>query len=249
MAAPCSSPSSARPADSTYGAYLRKTDGSPATRLGDGFTKALSPDLAWALVLQPEPAPHLALLPVGPGQARTVDIPLERFHQVGFLPSGRRIVLAGNERGHGTRLFIQDLAGTAAPRAISPEGIIPGVPLLPVSADEKWVAALAADGQVHLYPIDGGEPRTVAGTTALVPIRLSASGGRLHLYAARLDQVPTQIQKIDVADGTRTTFASLAPADVAGIHGLPSILLSADGKVAYCYARFLSEMYQITGAR
>ena len=34
----------------TYAVYLRKTDGSPAVRLGDGLSLALSPDGKWALV-------------------------------------------------------------------------------------------------------------------------------------------------------------------------------------------------------
>jgi hypothetical protein len=179
-----------------------------------------------------------------------VPAPFEHFYQVGFLPFGRRLVIVANQSGQGTRLFVQDLSG-AAPRAISPEGIVPGLPLLPVSADEKWVAATASDLQVHLYAIDGSPPRSVAGSTAgMVPIRLSESGGHLYLFAARLDQVPTHIRKIDVADGTQADWATITPAEAAGIHGLPSVLLSADGKaLAYSYARFLSEMYLITGVR
>ena len=40
-----------------YSAYLRKTDGSPAVRLGSGSTEAFSPDGAWAIsITAPENA-------------------------------------------------------------------------------------------------------------------------------------------------------------------------------------------------
>jgi hypothetical protein len=232
----------------TGGVYLARTDGTPATRLGDGSAKALSPDLAWALALKPEPRPQLVLLPTGPGQPRPVEVALEHFHQIGFHPSGKSIVVVGNEPGQGTRIFVHELGGAA--RAISPEGIVPGLPLLPVSPDGEWVAAMAADGQVRLYPCRGGEPRAIAAnTTGLAPLRLETKAGRTFLYAARLDQVPTEIRKIDVSDGTQATWAAITPADPAGVHGLPVILLSADGQVVYGYARFLSELYAIAGVR
>ena len=36
----------------SYGVYLRKTDGSPAVRLGEGQALALSPDAKWVLSVQ-----------------------------------------------------------------------------------------------------------------------------------------------------------------------------------------------------
>ncbi len=53
--------------------YLRKTDGSPAVRLGDGRALALSPEGKWALALVPSDAsPRLVLLPTGAGEPRPI---------------------------------------------------------------------------------------------------------------------------------------------------------------------------------
>src|SRR5260370_35383702 len=49
-----------------YAVYARKTDGSPAVRLGDGAGGKLSPDGKWALTVLLTP-PQLMLLPVGAG--------------------------------------------------------------------------------------------------------------------------------------------------------------------------------------
>jgi hypothetical protein len=188
------------------------------------------------------------LLPTGTGQPRPVDVKLERYHQATFLPDGHRIVIAGNEAGQGTRLYDVDLAA-ATQRAISAPGIVPTVQAFPVSPDKQWIAGLSSDGRLHLYPLDGGRAQPIPGAPpGLVPIRWSADGK--HLFAVRLDSVPAHVQKIDPRSGAAATWATIAPTDPAGIHGFPAVLLAADGRsLAYSYARFLSEMYLVTGAR
>ena len=50
--------------------YLRKTDGSPAVRLGDGNRPLLSPDGKWvACIVSDGPKTKLTLLPTGAGEA------------------------------------------------------------------------------------------------------------------------------------------------------------------------------------
>src|SRR5438876_649896 len=55
-----------------YTSYLRKTDGSPAVRLGEGAAIALSPDGRWVLSILNSPRQTL-LLPTGAGEARVID--------------------------------------------------------------------------------------------------------------------------------------------------------------------------------
>src|SRR6266852_9089142 len=54
-----------------YLAYARKTDGSPAVRLGEGNWPVFSPDGKWVLASQLTLRTHskLILLPTGPGEA------------------------------------------------------------------------------------------------------------------------------------------------------------------------------------
>jgi Tol biopolymer transport system component len=204
--------------------------------------------MAWAIVLQPAPTPRLVLVPTGPGQARTIDHHLETCHQASFLPDGKRVVLVGSEAGHAPRLYVQDLT-SASRRTISPEGIAPGVQAVPVSPDGAWIAAVADDWRMHLYPVDGGDPRPVPGAEpGLVPIQWSSDGR--YLFAARLDHVPLEIRRVDLQGGQATAWTSFTARDPAGIHGFPSVALTADGRaVAYTYARFLSELYVVTGVR
>jgi hypothetical protein len=51
----------------TYGVYLRKTDGSAAIRLGDGYALALSPDGNWVASAPLTPLSPIVLLPTGAG--------------------------------------------------------------------------------------------------------------------------------------------------------------------------------------
>ena len=57
----------------SYAVYLRKTDGSPAVRLGDGQSLALSPDGKWALSSRGDNQTDLFLLPTGPGEPKPLD--------------------------------------------------------------------------------------------------------------------------------------------------------------------------------
>ena len=57
-----------------YSVYVRKTDGSPAVRLGGGgYASDITLDGKWALVVLPDdPAARLQIVPVGPGQAHVL---------------------------------------------------------------------------------------------------------------------------------------------------------------------------------
>jgi serine/threonine protein kinase len=55
--------------------YLRKTDGAPAIRLGDGNRPALSPDGKWvASIFSEGPQTKVMLLPTGAGEARSIGV-------------------------------------------------------------------------------------------------------------------------------------------------------------------------------
>ncbi|HSP93465.1 MAG TPA: WD40 repeat domain-containing serine/threonine protein kinase, partial [Thermoanaerobaculia bacterium] len=80
--------------------YLRKSDGSPPVRLGEGYALALSPDKKWALAA-PINFSELHLLPTGVGQARKLERGgIESYQDARFLPDSKRIVFGGRERCH-----------------------------------------------------------------------------------------------------------------------------------------------------
>jgi len=62
--------------------------------------------------------------PTGAGEARQLTRDNINHNRGRWLRDARRIVFSGNEPGHGTRFYVQDLGG-GTPQAISPEGVRP----------------------------------------------------------------------------------------------------------------------------
>lgn len=90
--------------------YLRRTDGSDAVRLGDGFPEDLSVDGKWVLAGPVDRQPHWFILPTGTGSPRTVPPgPIVQRYRANFLPDGRRIAFGGREKDHGWRIYVQDV--------------------------------------------------------------------------------------------------------------------------------------------
>jgi eukaryotic-like serine/threonine-protein kinase len=186
---------------------VRKTDGSAAVRLGEGKPFAISPDGTGVLVRVNPPGslPHLALLPTGPGE--TTPVANDRF--VGFdwalwLPDGKRIVFSASEKDRPPRLYVRDLQG-GKERPISPEGVTLQETARTVSPDGKSVIAFAGNGKAMLFPIEGGDPRPVAGLNpGDRPIQWTADGR--FLYVVRREEVPVRIWVLNPVNGSRTLF-------------------------------------------
>ena len=149
--------------------YLRRTDGSPAVRLGEGWAYSLSPDGKWAISGLKGPSRCL-LLPTGPGEARPLPVGDLECEHASWFPDGKRLLVAGREPGRPFRLFAQDLDGRER-RAITPEGLAVNYSGShwslnyygsEVSPDGKLVVAKGPQGNLVLFPVEGGEPRPVA---------------------------------------------------------------------------------------
>ena len=105
--------------------YVRRMDGSPAVRLGDGVGPTLSPDGKWVLGLSPGPANrrNLVEMPTGAGESRAISTGEVEVSAAYFFPDGHHILEVGSAAGaRGLRLWVQDL-DRGAPRPISPEGV------------------------------------------------------------------------------------------------------------------------------
>ncbi len=93
-----------------YAIYLRGTDASPAVRLGEGQSLALSPDGKWALASSKSgSATDLVLLPVGAGEPRRLPPTGLATDAGSFFADGRRLLLWGHEPGHASRLYVLEL--------------------------------------------------------------------------------------------------------------------------------------------
>ena len=89
----------------TYAVYLRKTDGSPAVRLGDGLAFGLSPDAKTAASARVGDLQPIVLLPTGAGTLR--ELPADGIsHLAGyFMRDGKHFVFSGNEPKHGAEIL------------------------------------------------------------------------------------------------------------------------------------------------
>jgi eukaryotic-like serine/threonine-protein kinase len=230
----------------TYGVYLRKTDGSAAIRLGDGYALALSPDGKWVASSPLGSQSPIIFLPTGAGAPR--PLPADGMDHLGgfFTPDGGKFVFLGSQPGHGIALFVQAVSG-GKPRPISPEGVFASS--FAISPDGKLVAAEGPDHRGYLYPVDGGDARSILGYEEGKYIVSWEPGGKA-IYLYNYHQMPAQIERLDLATGKSSPFKQLLPSDPAGIDHLAPILMSRDGKkFVYGYGRFLSDIYLVEGLK
>ena len=231
---------------SSYAVYIRNTDGSPAVRLGDGASLALSPDGKWALSTRADDPTQLFLLPTGPGEAKSLAHSTINHSAGVWLPDGNKFLFSGAEPGKGARLYVQDVQG-GSPQPVTPEGI--NVLYFALSLDGRTVAASAADEKTYQYPIGGGSARPVPGMTeGEVPIRWGADGNSLFIY--RPGELPAKVYLLNLTSGQRKLWRELMPPDPAGVEYVGPIQPTADGKAyVYGYRRLLSDLYLVEGLK
>ena len=226
--------------------YLRKTDGSPAVRLGDGLGKQISPDGKWVLSVTLMPSRKIVLLPVRTGSRREVESTGITPHEAIWTPVPDRILLTGNEPGRARRIYVQDLKG-GPPVAITPEGI--GEGLGPISPDGKWVVAQGIDQAFYLYPLEGGEPRPIPGLSQDDrPVRWTPVGEDLYVY--RRGELPCPVFLLELATGRKQPIKELMPPDPAGVVEIITVQLTPDAaSYAYSYHRILSDLFLVEGVK
>jgi len=232
-----------------YDVYVRKTDGSPAVRLGEGFPIQFSRDGKWLLTsypsgLKPASAPQLVLLPTGAGQAVTLTHDSISHGYATLLPDGKRFLFDGIEPGHAPRTWVQD-GSDGKPQPITPEGVM----ARGFSRDGKLMAAVDLEHKFWVYPVDGGQPRALSGIRpGEVPLGWSADGK--YLFVATVQAVPVRISRTEISTGRRQFVSKVAPSDLAGLWGFLTVHITPDGK-SYVYSdyRILSDLYVASGLR
>ena len=240
------------PHSNDHDLFLQNLDGSPAVRLGEYFGRSLSPDGRWALAFPSGQytSDHLVLVPTGAGEPRELrHASIPSFETATWFPDGKRIAVVSAEERTRRRLFVWDIAMSAPPRALSPEGDI-GHPV--VSPDGRSVVASVAGTGLMLCPVDGGPGRPVRGG-ALQDLPLCWSADGRWLFVRRTFQLNTTrawIDRIDMVAGKREPWKELTPSDPAGVYAIWTVHMTPDGK-SYVYAFFsmLGDLYLAEGLR
>jgi serine/threonine protein kinase/Tol biopolymer transport system component len=234
----------AEPAGLNNAVAIRKVDGSPPIRLGDGTADALSPDGKWAISFSRAGPAQITLFSVGAGQSREIPLPtLERLQNGShFLPDGKRIVIDGNEPGHTGRTYVVDVAG-GKPQPVTPEGIYATLP----SPDGKFLAGETADYKLDLYPLDGGPAHHIPD---IAPGYMLAqwSADSKAVYVFQPGELPLKIQRVDIATGKMKPVRELVPADLGGVVSIAPVITNVTAsEFAYTYYQTLSVLYVVSG--
>jgi len=229
-----------------YSAYLRKTDGSPAVRLGAGGTEVFSPDGDWAISIVGEEKPQIVLLPTSVGEPRSLSYEGIDPLNADFLPGGKQIVFTASQAGRGTRLYLRPVTGEKS-RALTPEGysMFRGT----ITPDGKSVVVSGPDRRVYLYPLAGGEPRALDGLKDIHrPARFSPDGK--YLYLQEEQTIPLRVDRYEMATGKLEPWKELVVADAAGLNSISRFVVTPDGRTyAYSYLRVLSYLQLVDGLR
>jgi serine/threonine protein kinase/Tol biopolymer transport system component len=229
-----------------YDIWLRRTDGSPPTRLGSGSSFSLSPDGNWVLAGEFSRSAPLTMLPTGAGSPRVLQSAAGALW-ADWSPDGKSVLWVAADAEGTTMLYIQDIDSTES-RLVSTEGIQAYIdrPFY-VSPDGSWIAALDRSDMVRLFPLDGGEPREVPGVLpGDEPAGWSLDGGAL--FVSQTTSLPAQLFRLDLENGERSLLHEVMPADPSGVAGVLTLISTPDGEMyAYSYVRYLGSLYLVTG--
>jgi len=125
-----------------YAVCLRKTDGSPVLRLGEGWPADLSADGKWVLAVVQTLPPKLLIYPTGAGETRQLERgSIEHYATAQWFRDSKSVLISGNEPGKGVRFYVQQLGG--APKPVTPEDTRDGL----LSADGRLLLARGPDGK------------------------------------------------------------------------------------------------------
>jgi eukaryotic-like serine/threonine-protein kinase len=225
-------------------AYVRSTSGGLPVRLGEGMPLALSPDGRWALVSAFDGRWRFTVTATGAGESRAV--PLDQLGQVlaVWFADATHLVADVVREEQRTHAFFVDISG-APPRAILPEGTAS----VRGSYREGTVIGAAANGTLARYALDGGAPRPMTARLSPGSVALRLSGDGEFVFVGRGD-MPYQIDRLELATGRVTPWASLRPDDLRGATQIFNPVISADGRAyAYTYGRYFHDLYLVEGLR
>ena len=223
--------------------FLRKTDGTAAVRLSEGYSAALSPDQKWVLAFTPTNPPRYSLIPTGPGEVTELKVAgVENIALQGFAADSRRVVFMANEPGHQVRVYLFDPAASKL-QPLTPEGIR-GI----VSPDGRFLLTRRANGTAEISPLESGSPaREIKGLQNKDNlIQVTADG--TAIYVANYNGMSASIYLVRLENGERKLVKTLEMHDPAGGFGITRIAMTPDGQsFAYNTLRQLSELYLLQG--
>jgi Tol biopolymer transport system component len=236
--------------DSSYFLFIRRVGESAPVMIGEGEGLGFSYDSKWAAALDPTKLDQMRIIPIGIGEARSVQVPPPLVYQAGaWMPDGNSLLIVAAAPGHAPATYIQEIA-TGKLRQVSPEGkFVPSRNAVAVGVSPDGKNCVVTDGEGHYWiqPLDGSAARELhgVGPDDYVIEWHSDSG---HLFIARRAGSEGELDELDIATGQRKVFLRFSPPDKAAAIDLSFIIVTPDGAhYGYCVPRIFSTLYLAKG--
>jgi eukaryotic-like serine/threonine-protein kinase len=230
---------------------IRKTDGSPVVRLGDGQASDLSPDGKWVLAFIPRSRQPLVIYPTGAGESRRLDSgPVETYSSARWFPDGRRVLACGSEPNRATRCYVQDISG-GAPHPVTRENTGNGI----VSPDGRQIIVRESATNIGstgksalLYSLDTGSSRVLQGIDETDSVVRWERDGRSLVLSHGL--LPTRLERFSLENGRRDLIRVITPSNPVGADRIARTTVADDPNVyAYTLYQQRSRLFILEGAK
>ncbi len=229
---------------SNYTVFLRGTDGSPPTRLGEGIARAISPDGKW-VITQDLNSTALKLVPTGAGTGRTLTHDNISYIAVKYMPDGNHLIATGTEPGKSGRTYLIDVQ-TGDSKPLTPEGYRgtafshDGSKVAMLAPDRTWGVWTMADNK--FVPIPSLDPKYQV-------TDWTRDDRELYAVSNRAEDRHSQVFRLDPKTG-KMEFWKEFGGDMAGLQSVgPPIFAQNADAYAYVYTQLLSEGYVVTNLR
>ncbi len=225
-----------------YSVVMRRLDGSPSVRLGEGNAGDLSPDERW-VTANLFSTSRCVVYPTGPGKTVQIQMgPLQQCLGAGWFPDGKHLVIEGNEPGKATRMY-KAAFPDGQPLALLPEGL----QFVTMSKDGKWLLVRNSAGLLERRTDDGAS-QPVKGFTATD--RIVDWSTDLRSVTVADNSIPAVVSRLNLDTGERITLSTVAPPNMAGVLGVGVAVFRDDGRqYVYSYVRRVSALYEVNGLR
>jgi hypothetical protein len=230
--------------------FLRKTDGSPCIRVGDGFPFALSPDGKWvsAYTSLTTRTRRYVLLPAGAGEEKEIAIPaLKNLNMIfGWSRDNTTFFVFGPDFHGGWRNFLWNSASGAV-KPIGPDGVTDALGF--ISPDRQKLLAQDGEGRWWVYPADGSQAVPVPGLSPHdIPKGWREDGHSLYIVTHHDTNKTLPISILDIATGKTTPWKEIHPS--RPVDQITRISITPDGRAyAYNFLVKTSDLYIAEGVQ
>jgi len=225
----------------TSAAFLRKLDGGPAVRLGDGEPHALSPDGKWVATFDLAEPPNILLLPTGVGSPRQLTSNGWDYGRPKWRRDSNSLIVPARQPNHKIRIYSIDIS-TKAMQALLPEGVAGGTP----SPDGRFLLGAAQDRVLKIFTETGQEVRSLGKLGPEDGVdKWSEDGKSILVWSGNLTP---RLERMDAVTGKRYPFGEIKPPDMTGVVQVLFPKSTPDGKAhVYSEYRLLTDLFVASG--